>query len=292
MVIIERSGKLNLAPKQLDWTYSGSASGNGIPKIRATEGSVFFLDLRSFSILTSRLQTAKRENAFVNLTETRYSARLRYILTVVGNLYALANDIVACHVARGVIDNYLIHPTGDGVMVALEGEQHAETATRAAVELALRFRRVLVDVVNPEISKLGISRSRDRLDFGIGVSSGEFSEIAFDRDLPGFSNTVVGTTVNIAARVEEACKDHDETVIAIAEPTVRIMCENIGIDPDNHRLIEDSFGVRYLWRHALKGVGTIGLYTRLLDDDPFQHPGGGAPLSFEPGLALEPEAEF
>ena len=55
------------------------------------------------------------------------------------------------------------------------------------------------------------------------------------------------------------------------------MCENIGIDPDNHRLIEDSFGVRYLWRHALKGVGTIGLYTRLLDDDPFHHPGGGVP---------------
>ena len=151
---------------------------------------------------------------------------------------------------------------GDGVMIAVDGPRHAQVAFRAAKDMAARVHDRLRHFSNPRIETLGIRRRADWLDFGIGICSGQFAyvKVPDGRDENDQRYTILGTAANYASRVEEANKDHFDTRITIAQPTVDLLCADAGLNPSAYREIEDHFGLRYLWKHRLQGVKAIGLY--------------------------------
>ena len=235
-----------------------------------TYGTVFFVDMRNFTLLTSKMIKNPREDQLVDNGMTQYDARLSFLVSEMSDFYRSWRSILRRHTDSGEIRRYLFQSTGDGVMIALEGDEHAEVAMDASLEMATGMRERLANVINPRIEYLGIRRRSDWLDFGVGICSGHFTYVELSRDelnpdLPT-PHTILGTAPNYAARVEHANKDHENTRITIAQPTITALCEKRGINPSDHRLVEDTFGIRYVWKHTFAGMSGIGLYIRPFSD--------------------------
>lgn len=235
-----------------------------------TTGTVFFVDMRNFTLLTSKMSNNPREDEIVGGGQTQYEARLAFLINEMSTLYQSWRSVLEQHAERGEIDRYLTQFAGDGVMVALEGRAHAEVAMEAAVDMGMRMRDHLDGNVNPRIEALGVRRRSDWMSFGIGICSGSFAYVDLGPDLPGSGegsvSTIIGTAANHASRVEAANKEHVGAQITIAEPTIRVLCANAGVDYHDHRSVEDRFGVRYLWKHRFKGIDSIGLYVKPFED--------------------------
>ena len=170
------------------------------------------------------------------------------------------------------VTEVVFQSTGDGVMVGLAGPKHAEVAFEASIAIAKNIRAKLDSEVNVRLKELGINRWSDLLDFGMGVCSGTFTFVSVPkmiqplegghqiRDDDDVSYTILGTAPNYAARVEGATKDHTDSTILIAEPTIELLCAKRNLDLENKRLVEDKLGVTYLSNHKFKGVKALGLY--------------------------------
>lgn len=245
------------------------SNASSVARSRHAEGTVFFIDMRNFTLLTSALNTRDDDRA-TDGNRSMHQRRIAYLVDTMSGFFSDWDAVMQRQVRHRRIDTYLFQATGDGVMVALEGGMHAEVACTTAAEIALRMRRTLDETVNPRLRQLGIKRSEDLLDFGIGICSGSYTYIHMNTDsgtpAAPSTHTILGSAPNYAARVESSNKDHVGTTVMIGEPTVRLLCENAGIDHQDHRLVEDSFGLRYLWAHKFRGMRPMGLYIKILDD--------------------------
>jgi len=156
---------------------------------------------------------------------------------------------------------------------------HYLTAFEAIIAMAHQIRKKLDQEINPKLKKLGINRLEDRMDFGIGMCSGQFKYVEvpytlngayiLSNDSPGNKRkdtymTILGTAPNYAARIEKANKDHCDSYIMIAEPTVSLLCEHYGIAFDDPIQIQNQLKLQYLWKHPFRGISEIGLYIRLV----------------------------
>ncbi len=226
------------------------------------EGTVFFVDMRNFTLLCSRMVGNPDEDRVGPSGQTQYEERLSFLVSEMTELYATWRTIIRVHVDAGHIDRYLFQVLGDGVMIAVDGPRHAQVAFSAAQDMAAKVHQRLREFSNPRIESLGIRRRADWLDFGIGICSGQFAyvKVPDGGQEDGDRYTILGTAANYASRVEEANKDHFDTRITIAQPTVDLLCADVGLDPTAYRAIEDHFGLRYLWKHRMQGVKAIGLY--------------------------------
>lgn len=239
---------------------------------KTIDGTVFFIDMRNFTFLCSKMADNPAEDKIVEGHSTQYETRLDLMIEVMGGFYNEWSNLLRKYIDKGEIENAIFQSTGDGIMVAVDGPRHFITALTASTEIAKGIEKRLSIEINPKLSKLGIHRWDDLLGFGIGICSGTFRYVEVprmvrghevtldDSGLDSHDITILGTAPNFAARVQHATKDHCRTHIIIAEPTVELLCKNKKIEMNDVRKIEDTFGIKYLWKHPFKGIKELGLY--------------------------------
>lgn len=234
-------------------------------------GTVYFVDMRNFTFLCSRMIENPKETERLEDGRTRYQARLDFLVEEMSWLYKSWRDILSHEVEAHRIRRYLFQVLGDGVMIAVDGPEHARAALDSATKIGRSLLERLSTHTNPALEELGVVRRSERLDFGIGMCSGEFVYLdvpsMLDPDTAQVAPTILGTAANYASRVEKSNKDHYGTRITIAQPTIDCLCEAHGIDPSDYRAVEDALGLRYVWKHRFPGVREIGLYFLPLDDE-------------------------
>ena len=121
------------------------------------------------------------------------------------------------HVHRGVIDKYI----GDGIMAYwgppfVEDAEQAKCACSAAIDMIGRLSQLREEL--PEL--LGVRTIATDCDFRIGIATGETLVGSIGSEYM-MSFTVMGDTVNLAARLETANKAYG-TRCLISEATANI----------------------------------------------------------------------
>ena len=115
-------------------------------------------------------------------------------------------------VEAGTIDKYF----GDGLMAfwnaPIDVPNHAERACAAALAM-----RAALPALNTHLVQTGIATRS--VELGIGINTGEAFVGNMGSDMR-FDYSIVGDTVNVASRLEEATK-HLGVPIAVAETTMR-----------------------------------------------------------------------
>ena len=146
------------------------------PEITAT---VLFADIRGFTAATETLARQGRSGEVI-----------RFL-----NHYADAM-VEAIFAEHGVLDKML----GDGLLVLFGAPEPTPDHARRAVRSALRMAALL-----PELNTLWPMRDQRPLRIGIGIHSGSLTDGIVGRGRR-VEYTIIGDTVNTAARVEEYCK--------------------------------------------------------------------------------------
>ncbi len=244
------------------------------------EGTVFFVDMRNFTFLCSKMADNPAEDKIITGSTTQYEARFKFMIAQMEHFYSQWLKILQKYIEKENITQVIFQSTGDGVMIALEGKLHYLAAFEASIEIAKYMRVRLDKTINPKLSNLGILRWNDKLDFGIGICSGIFKYVEvpqivgslklrknkdiMDKKIKNYI-TILGTAPNYASRVEQATKDHANSYILIAESTIDLLREHYAISASDTRKIEDTLGVKYLWKHRLKGIRELGLYIYYID---------------------------
>jgi adenylate cyclase len=164
---------------------------SGIGRGERREVTVLFADLRDFTSLSERLAPEQ-----VVAVLDRFHARM------VDRIFA----------AGGTLDKYL----GDGLMAyfgaPVAEPDHAERAVRCALEM-----QAALAALNVELRRGGLPELR----MGIGIHSG--SVILGDIGAPRRREyTIIGDTVNVAARIEQLTKSCDAAVLVSEETKARI----------------------------------------------------------------------
>lgn len=241
---------------------------------KSTEGSVLFVDMRNFTFLCSKMKGNPSENKILKKPLTQYESRFNYIVTQMEKFYEEWLKILQKYIKKKQITNAVFQSTGDGIMIALEGKFHYLAAFEMSVDVADHIRKKLDQEINPKLRKLGINRQDNLLDFGIGVCSGLFSYVEVPHIIgedgsdksgkgpfkKGTSVTILGTPANYAAHVEQTTKDHWNSYVLIAEPTIKMLCKYYKISISDTRAVEDKLKVKYLWKHQIKGIKGLGMY--------------------------------
>jgi class 3 adenylate cyclase len=158
---------------------------------RTGDATVLFTDLRGFTAMSESLTPAE-------------------VLALLNELHGELVKIVRKH--GGVIDKF----TGDG-MLAVFGALRAETdhADRA-LAVARGLREAMV-----QLNRARAGREQPPLHIGIGLHSGPIvAGCVGSEDRLEF--TVIGDTVNTAARVEALTKDHGVDVLVTSETWSRL----------------------------------------------------------------------
>ncbi|HEA66810.1 MAG TPA: hypothetical protein ENI07_08325 [Desulfobacterales bacterium] len=247
---------------------------------RDAAGTVFFIDMRNFTLLCSKMSGNIAEDRVIENGRTQYDMRLDFLIDSMSRFYDEWLGILKGNMERENISNAIFQSTGDGIMIAVEGKLHYLTAFEASIEMARQIRKKLDQEINPKLKELGINRLEDRLDFGVGMCSGQFKYVEvpytlsgayiLSKESPGTKHretymTILGTAPNYAARIEKANKDHCESYIMIAEPTVRLLCDHYDIPFNDTHQIKDRLQLQYLWKHRFRGISEIGLYIYLVN---------------------------
>jgi adenylate cyclase len=143
--------------------------------------TVLFTDIRNFTPLSEKLSPV---------------ALVGFLNDLLGRL---SDDVIA---GQGTIDKYI----GDSVMAfwnaPVDVPDHRLKACRVALQMRasmLRFNQQLADTQTDDLGAVG------PISIGIGLSSGEacVGNMGSQRR---FDYSVIGDTVNVASRVESACK--------------------------------------------------------------------------------------
>ena len=153
-----------------------------------------FLDIRGFTHMTNELPP----HATIDL--------LNRVFTVV-------QDIVTAH--RGVIDKFL----GDGVLVtwgaAGNGRVDASNALAAAREILKRL-----EGLNADLQSVNLPR----IDLGMGLHAGQ-AVVGNIGSQDRMEFTSIGTTVNVASRLESLCKELKSRLVISNELLIRVPAE-------------------------------------------------------------------
>ncbi len=180
------------------------------------EVTVFFADIRGFTVLTDQMQESVAEYIRNNevepaLAEKYFEESARATLEIVNLYLATVAEAIKRH--DGTLDKYI----GDCVMAfwnaPTQNEKHAVAAVRAAVDSqrAIYELNVRREAENPAREK----ESRERvaaglppkplhsaLQLGTGINTGLVTVGLMGSDAHGFNYTVFGREVNLASRLE------------------------------------------------------------------------------------------
>ncbi len=144
--------------------------------------TVLFTDIRGFTALSERLQP-EEVVAFLNVF-----------------LEEMTAAIMEHH---GMVDKYI----GDSVMgvfgVPLETDQHAEHAVHAAISMQARLEH---------LNQRLLQRNLPALSLGIGIHTGDLVVGAIGSS-HRLDYTVIGDTVNVAARIEGLTRQYDVSLL-------------------------------------------------------------------------------
>lgn len=154
--------------------------------------TVLFSDMRGFTSLSERLEPKR-------------------ILTILNTLFgALGAEIVG---QLGTIDKFI----GDAIMAFWNAPVDVPDHQRMALTAALGMRQKLADLNRKDAFHLKATRAPvDALGIGIGISTGE--ALVGNMGLETrFDYSALGDTVNVASRVESACKEVGYDILA-SEP--------------------------------------------------------------------------
>ena len=136
--------------------------------------SVLFLDVRNFTLLLD------------NYGDDEISEML-------DELFGHVRTVVEKH--SGVIDKVV----GDGIMAVFRGDSPGQSALNAATEIHRHTN-----------DQNGMDRRFGSVNVGIGIATGPVNETT----LADIDSTVIGRSVNIAARLEGLCKEYDASILA------------------------------------------------------------------------------
>jgi adenylate cyclase len=190
--------------------------------------TVFFSDMEKFTSISEQMTP----DGLVNM--------MNQYLT-------LASESIRRH--NGIIDKYI----GDAIMAFwsppfTNEDEHARLACIAALEQLLilnEFRRMLPDIT-------GFRKGLPHIDIRIGLATGEVIEGNIGSHISR-NYTVMGDTVNIASRLEGACK-HYGTRLLISEETQMMARDTIETrELDSIRVMGKSNPVRVFELLARKG---------------------------------------
>jgi adenylate cyclase len=163
-----------------------AALGGQVQKI-----SVLFSDIRNFT----------------NISE---AIGARDTVSMLNDYFTVMIDVVFRH--RGILDKYI----GDAIMALFgapfPGEQDANNAVRAANDMIVTLRTLNVSF---------IADGRKPIDIGVGINTGD-AVVGSIGSPKRMEYTAIGDSVNLASRLEGACKAYGAKVI-ISEYTVRAL---------------------------------------------------------------------
>lgn len=147
------------------------------------ELTVMFCDMRGFTKMSEKMEPAQLQ-ALLNDVFSRLTARIR------------------AH--RGTIDKYM----GDCVMAfwgaPVETPNHAELATRTALEMSGEMRRINEEHAARDLPDIGV---------GIGLNTGDMCVGDMGSDIRR-SYTVIGDAVNLGSRLEGLSKVYGVEIVA------------------------------------------------------------------------------
>ncbi|MCC6523272.1 MAG: adenylate/guanylate cyclase domain-containing protein [Polyangiaceae bacterium] len=150
------------------------------------EVTVLFADLKGFTAMSDKLDPA-------------------VLVQVLNDYFRAMSQAIAAH--RGYVAKFM----GDGIMAIFGAPEPNPWQARDAVEAALAMRAALA-VYNETLRAAGLPE----LAFGVGVHRGVVvAGILGSDELVEF--TVIGDTVNVAARVESATRAHDVDILVTNE---------------------------------------------------------------------------
>jgi len=161
--------------------------------------TVLFSDMRGFTSLSERLEP-------------------RRILTILNTLFgALGHEIIG---RMGTIDKFI----GDAIMAFWNAPVDVPDHERKALRAALGMRQTLAELNRNDAFHLKADKAAiQELGIGIGISTGE--ALVGNMGLETrFDYSALGDTVNVASRVESACKEVGYDIL-VADP-VRVIASD------------------------------------------------------------------
>jgi adenylate cyclase len=151
--------------------------------------------------LTSRLTFLFSDiRGFTPISE-KYQKNPQGLTTLINRFLDNQTEIILKH--GGTIDKYM----GDCIMAfwgaPCPDENHVENATKAALEM-----RVALEELNERLAEEGL----DQINTGAGINTGDCVVGNFGSSTR-FDYSVLGDSVNLAARLESSCKEYDADLI-------------------------------------------------------------------------------
>ncbi|MFO0017501.1 MAG: CHASE2 domain-containing protein [Synechococcaceae cyanobacterium] len=248
---LRRTFERYVAPGVVAEILADPASAQGILRGRLLEVTVLMTDLRGFTSLTRQRSQAGQSELHVRQLNTYLGAMV---------------EVIAAH--GGTVDKFI----GDAVLAVFGSPvgRGLELEAAAALRCALAMRSAL-DELNRQWRQEGVAE----LSSGIGLASGEVmvGQIGSPRRL---EFTVIGETVNLAARLESLTRSLDASVLCDARTAALVapFSDDPGASGATPRC-------RSLGLQAIKGLGEVEVYT------PLDPPDAGRPVAAE---ALLPSA--
>ena len=231
---LRRTFERYVAPGVVAEILADPASAQGILRGRLLEVTVLMTDLEGFTSLTrQRSQTGQSE------------LHVRQLNTYLGAMV----EVIASH--GGTVDKFI----GDAVLAVFGSPvgRGLELEAAAALRCALAMRNALEEL-NRQWRQEGVAE----LNSGIGLASGEVmvGQIGSPRRL---EFTVIGETVNLAARLESLTRSLGMSVLCDAR-TVALAAPSSDGPPGVSRATPRC---RSLGPQAVKGLGEVEVFTPL-----------------------------
>jgi adenylate cyclase len=164
--------------------------------------TVLFSDMRGFTSLSEQVEP-------------------RRILTILNTLFgALGHEIIS---RMGTIDKFI----GDAIMAFWNAPVDVPDHERKALRAALAMRQKLAELNHNDAFQLKADKAAvQELGIGIGISTGE--ALVGNMGLETrFDYSALGDTVNVASRVESACKEVGYDIL-VADP-VRVIASDFAL---------------------------------------------------------------
>ena len=220
---LRRTFERYVAPGVVAEILADPASAQGILRGRLLEVTVLMSDIKGFTGLTKQRSSEGQSELHVRQLNAYLAAMV---------------EVVTAH--GGTIDKFI----GDAVMAVFGSPvsrgQKAEASQ--AVRCALAMRTALA-ALNEDWSRRGIAT----LDNGVGLASGQVmvGQIGSPRRM---EFTVIGDTVNLAARLESVTRQVEAAVLFDAA-TAALLAD------------DDGLAVTSLGPQAVKGLGEVEVFT-------------------------------
>ena len=144
--------------------------------------TVLFLDIRNFSDMADGMAPEK-------------------VVEILNEFFEAMIDIIFRH--QGMLDKF----TGDGLMAIFGAPFDDERQERHACEAAIEMQREL-ERLRDRWDALGL----EKLKMGMGINTG-IAVVGNIGSTQRMDYTAIGDTVNVAARLEAATKDHDVDIL-------------------------------------------------------------------------------